>query len=338
MDTTRAPQSPIGTAANPALAPPPLPGHVPYHEKMDLLSLELPGIPKVRRGKVREVFDLGPAGLLLVSTDRISAFDCVLPDAIPHKGAVLNGLSAFWFGHVRARAGVADHLLTADFAEFPPALQPYAAQLAGRAMLVRRARPLPVECVVRGCLAGSGWNEYQHTGALGGTPLPAGLRLAEPLPEPMFTPTSKAESGHDQPLRWEEFVQRLGNERLAEQLRHTSLLLYLIGASHAADCGIVLADTKFEFGRDEATGELLLIDECLTPDSSRFWPAAEVRPGTPPPSYDKQGVRDYLETLGWDKTPPAPSLPPEIIARTSAQYLQAYLALAGRPLPTYGRD
>lgn len=299
---------------------------------MEVVSLDLPGIPKLRSGKVREVFDLGAHGLLLVSTDRISAFDCILPDPIPHKGAVLTQLSAFWFRYVREHAGVADHMISADFAEFPASLQPRAAQLAGRSMLVRRARPLPVECVVRGCLAGSGWKEYQSAGTLGGEPLPPGLRLADPLPEPMFTPTTKAEAGHDTAVGWDGFVALVGDEDLAMRLREASIMLYLVGASHAAERGIVLADTKFEFGVDEKTGELLLIDECLTPDSSRFWPANEVHPGANPPSFDKQYVRDYLETLAWDKTPPAPMLPPAVIARTSEKYLQAYEVIAGQPL------
>lgn len=305
---------------------------------MDVVTLELPGVAKLRSGKVREVFDLGADGLLIVSTDRISAFDCVLPDAIPHKGAVLNQLSAFWFRHIRARGGLADHMITAAFARFPPALQPYAALLNGRSMLVRRARPLPVECVVRGCLAGSGWREYQTRGTLGGHPLPPGLRLAEALPEPVFTPTTKAEGGHDEAIDWAGFVARLGDEALAIRLREESLMLYLIGASRAAERGVTLADTKFEFGIDEVTGELLLIDECLTPDSSRFWPTADVRPGANPPSFDKQFVRDHLETLAWDKSPPAPSLPPEVIAQTSAKYLQAYQMLTGAGLPDDARD
>ncbi len=306
---------------------------------MDVVTLELPGIAKLRSGKVREVFDLGADGLLLVATDRISAFDCVLPDAIPHKGEVLNGLSAFWFRHLRARGVVADHMITADFAHFPAALQPHAAQLAGRSMLVRRAKPFPVECVVRGCLAGSAWKNYQATGRVGWHDLPAGLQLADTLPEPIFTPTTKVEGGHDEGVNREEFVRLLGcDEGLARRLEEESLMLYLVGASRAAERGIVLADTKFEFGIDEENGELLLIDECLTPDSSRFWPAAEVRPGSPAPSFDKQFVRDYLETLPWDKTPPAPSLPADVIERTSQKYLHAYEAITGAQLPHHGRD
>lgn len=305
---------------------------------MDLVSLDLPGIPKLRSGKVREVFDLGDDGLLLVATDRISAFDCVLPDAIPHKGEVLNGLSAFWFRHLRARGVAPDHMITADFANFPAALQPFARQLAGRSMLVRRARPLPVECVVRGCLAGSAWKSYQASGRVGWHGLPGGLQLAESLPEPIFTPTTKAEGGHDESIEHDEFVRLVGDEELAHQVEEESMMLYLVGASRAAERGIILADTKFEFGIDEENGELLLIDECLTPDSSRFWPAAEVRPGFPAPSFDKQFVRDYLEALSWDKAPPAPSLSADVIQRTSEKYLLAYEAITGASLPHHGRD
>lgn len=297
---------------------------------MEVSTLDLPGIPKLRSGKVREVFDLGADGFLLVATDRLSAFDCILPDPIPHKGRVLTQLSAFWFRHLRAHGlAVADHLVTADFADFPVRLQPFAAQLAGRSTLVRRARPLPVECIVRGYLAGSGWKEYQATGRVCGHPLPAGLRLADPLPQPLFTPATKADTGHDENIPYERFVEVLGDPALTETLRTASLAIYALGATHAAGRGIIIADTKFEFGHDETTGELLLIDECLTPDSSRFWPANEYQPGSSPPSYDKQFVRDYLETLAWDKTPPAPSLPPEIIARTSEKYQQAFREITG---------
>ncbi len=290
---------------------------------MEISTLDLPGIPKLRSGKVREVFDLGGDGFLLVATDRLSAFDCILPDPIPHKGRVLTQLSAFWFRHLRAHDGIADHFVTADFAEFPESLQPFEAQLAGRSMIVQRARPLPVECIVRGYLAGSGWKEYQEAGSVCGQKLPPGLRLADPLPEPIFTPASKAETGHDENIDWPAFVALVGDEAVAVALRAASLLIYALGATHAAERGIIIADTKFEFGVDETDGEILLIDECLTPDSSRFWPADQYRPGISPPSYDKQFVRDYLETLDWNKTPPAPGLPTEIIARTSEKYLQA---------------
>lgn len=300
---------------------------------MEVSQLELPGIPKLRSGKVREVFDLGGDGFLLVATDRLSAFDCVLPDSIPLKGAVLTQLSAFWFHHLRSRGSMADHLVTAEFADFPARLQPFAEQLTGRSMIVQRAVPLPVECIVRGYLAGSGWKEYQETGMVCGQRLPTGLRLADPLPEPIFTPASKAESGHDENIDWPRFCALLGgDEDVAVALRAASLLIYSLGALHALERGIIIADTKFEFGVDEQDGEIMLIDECLTPDSSRFWPAGEYAPGSSPPSFDKQYVRDYLETLTWDKTPPAPRLPDEIIARTSGKYLQAYEALTGGAL------
>jgi phosphoribosylaminoimidazole-succinocarboxamide synthase len=294
---------------------------------MDITTLNLPGIKKLRSGKVREVFDLGSDGYLLVATDRLSAFDCVLPDAIPHKGEVLNSLSAFWFRYLRGHDNIADHLVTADFADFPEALQPFKDQLDGRSMIVQRANPLPVECVVRGYLAGSGWKEYRATGTVCGQELPAGLRLADALPEPIFTPSTKAESGHDQNIGWDQFCKLLGDEAVATALRSASIVLYAAGAAYAAERGIIIADTKFEFGIDETGGEIMLIDECLTPDSSRFWPADAYRPGMSPPSFDKQYVRDYLETLDWNKRPPAPSLPPDVIARTSGKYRQALEAL-----------
>ncbi len=300
---------------------------------MEVSRLELPGIPKLRSGKVREVFDLGGDGFLLVATDRLSAFDCILPDLIPRKGAVLTQLSAFWFHRLRSRGSMADHLVTAEFADFPARLQPFAEQLAGRSMIVQRAVPLPVECVVRGYLAGSGWKEYQATGSVCGQPLPAGLRLADPLPQPIFTPASKAETGHDENIDWPRFCALLGgDEDVAAALRAASLLIYSLGALHALERGIIIADTKLEFGVDEQDGEIMLIDECLTPDSSRFWPAGEYAPGISPPSFDKQYVRDYLETLAWDKTPPAPGLPPEVVAQTSGKYLQAYEVLTGGTL------
>ncbi len=287
----------------------------------ELGSLELPGIEKVRSGKVREVFDLG-TDLLFVATDRISAFDCILPDPIPGKGSVLNRLSAFWFKRFHQ---VPSHFVTADFDQFPESLQPYEELLRDRSMIVRKAEPLQIECVVRGYLAGSGWKDYQETGGVCGIKLPAGLKQASQLPMPIFSPATKAATGHDQNICWQECCEVLGEQR-AIIVRDLSLGLYSDGSMHAAQRGIIVADTKFEFGvRD---GSLLLIDECLTPDSSRFWPADCYEPGSSPVSYDKQFVRDYLETLGWDKTPPAPNLPAEVIAKTSQKYEEALARLA----------
>jgi phosphoribosylaminoimidazole-succinocarboxamide synthase len=287
----------------------------------ELGSLELPGIEKVRSGKVREVFGLGTE-LLFVATDRISAFDCILPDPIPGKGSVLNRLSAFWFKRFHQ---VPSHFVTADFDQFPESLQPYEELLRDRSMIVRKAEPLQIECVVRGYLAGSGWKDYQETGAVCGIKLPAGLKQASQLPMPIFSPATKAATGHDQNICWQECCEVLGEER-AIIVRDLSLGLYSDGSLHAAQRGIIVADTKFEFGvRD---GSLLLIDECLTPDSSRFWPADCYEPGSSPVSYDKQFVRDYLETLGWDKTPPAPNLPAEVITKTSQKYEEALARLA----------
>ncbi|HEX3817991.1 MAG TPA: phosphoribosylaminoimidazolesuccinocarboxamide synthase, partial [Chthoniobacterales bacterium] len=268
-----------------------------------ITTLELPGLTKLRSGKVREVFDLGET-LLFVATDRLSAFDVILPDPIPGKGAVLNQISAFWFKKFRETA---NHFLTADFAKFPAALQPFCEQLAGRSMIVRKAKPLPVECVVRGYLAGSAWKDYQATGAVCGHKLPAGLQLASELPEPIFTPSTKSEAGHDLNIDWTQCCDMVGDE-IAERARERSLEIYRAGKLHAAGSGIIVADTKFEFGLTNQ-GDLLLIDECLTPDSSRFWPAASYYPGISPRSFDKQFVRDYLETLDWDKTSPGPKLP-----------------------------
>ena len=291
-----------------------------------VVSLELPGLTKVRSGKVREVFDLGES-LLFVATDRLSAFDVVLPDPIPDKGAVLNQISAFWFEKFNE---IPNHFLTADFAKFPSELQPYKEQLAGRSMLVRKTKPLPVECVVRGYLAGSGWKDYQAAGAVCGHKLPAGLQLASELPEPIFTPSTKNESGHDLNIDWTQCCDMIGQEN-AERVRERSLEIYRAGKCHAAYCGIIVADTKFEFGLT-SKGDLLLIDECLTPDSSRFWPADSYAPGISPPSFDKQFVRDYLETLDWDKTYPGPSLPDDVIEKTSAKYREAFQYLTGQPL------
>jgi phosphoribosylaminoimidazole-succinocarboxamide synthase len=288
-------------------------------------DLDLPGIKKLRSGKVREVFDLGET-LLFVVTDRLSAFDVILPDPIPDKGAVLNQLSAFWFKHFKQ---VDNHFITADFDEFPDELREFRAQLAGRSMIVKKTKPLTVECVVRGYLAGSGWKEYQKSQSVCGIKLPPGLQLAAQLPEPIFTPSTKAEEGHDENIDMNECRRMLGDE-IAERVKILSLQIYSAGRDHAAKQGIIVADTKFEFGT--LGDKLLLIDECLTPDSSRFWPADEYVVGQSPPSFDKQFVRDYLETLDWDKTPPAPRLPQEVIEKTSAKYREAFRRLTNEKL------
>jgi phosphoribosylaminoimidazole-succinocarboxamide synthase len=290
-----------------------------------LVSLDLPGFTKLRSGKVREIFDLGDT-LLFVATDRLSAFDVILPDPIPDKGAVLNQISAFWFEKIRLGK---NHFITADFAKFPENLQPFRDQLAGRSMVVRKTKPLPVECVVRGYLAGSGWKDYQASGAICGHRLPAGLQLAAELPEPIFTPSTKNEAGHYLNIDWVETCNMIG-ESLAQKVRDWSLQIYLAGKAHAAECGIILADTKFEFGLEG--DELLLIDECMTPDSSRFWPADSYAVGKSPPSFDKQFVRDYLETLDWDKPDPGPSLPNDVIEKTSAKYREAFQRLTAKEI------
>lgn len=290
-----------------------------------LSNVNLPGINKLRSGKVREVFDLGDT-LLFVVTDRLSAFDVILPDPIPSKGAVLNQLSAFWFKRFDT---VANHFITANFDQFPKELQPFRNQLMGRSMIVKKTKPLAVECVVRGYLAGSGWKEYQKNQSVCGIKLPPGLQLASQLPEPIFTPSTKAEEGHDENIDMKECARILGDE-MANRVKDLSLKIYSEGREHAAGRGIIVADTKFEFG--VLDDQLLLIDECLTPDSSRFWPADQYVVGQSPPSFDKQFVRDYLETLDWDKTPPAPRLPAEIIEKTSAKYREAFERLTGTAL------
>jgi phosphoribosylaminoimidazole-succinocarboxamide synthase len=292
-----------------------------------LVSIDLPGLRKLRSGKVREVFDLGET-LLFVATDRLSAFDVILPDPIPNKGAVLNQISAFWFEKFRSAP---NHFITADFAKFPSELEPSRDQLAGRSMIVRKTKPLPVECVVRGYLAGSGWKDYQATGEVCGHKLPPGLQLASELPEPVFTPSTKNEAGHDLNIDWAQCCEMVG-ESIAANVRDLSLEIYRAGKAHAATCGIIVADTKFEFGL--VGDNLLLIDECLTPDSSRFWPADSYAPGRSPPSFDKQFVRDYLETLDWNKTHPGPSLPKDVIEKTSTKYREAFRRLTGNELGT----
>ena len=291
-----------------------------------LLQLDLPGIPKLKSGKVREVFDLGDR-LLFVATDRISAFDCIMPNGIPRKGEVLTQLSHFWFAQTEAFQS--NHLLSRADDALPPNLRPYAAQLARRSMIVKKARPLPIECVVRGYLAGSGWKEYRDQQTVCGIKLPPGLKESSELPAPIFTPATKAESGHDINIPFAEAERMVGAER-AELLRAASLKLYRFARDYARRRGIIIADTKFEFGLLD--GKVILIDEVLTPDSSRFWPADHYQPGTSQPSFDKQFVRDYLETLDWHKTPPAPLLPPDIVARTQAKYLEAYERLTGQKL------
>ena len=279
---------------------------------------------KVRRGKVRDIYELGDR-LLIVATDRLSAYDVVLPTAIPDKGRVLTSLSLWWFDFLSDIT--ANHLITADVKDMGPAARTHAGLLVGRSMLCRKAKVFPVECVVRGYLAGSGWREYEKSGTVCGTKLPAGLKQCDRLPEPMFTPATKAESGHDENISFEQAEALLG-KRAAETLRDRSLALYEKAAAYAASHGILIADTKFEWG--ESGGKIILVDEVLTPDSSRFWPADTYEPGHDQPSFDKQFVRNYLDTLDWDKTPPGPELPDDIVAKTRAKYVEAYERLTGR--------
>jgi phosphoribosylaminoimidazole-succinocarboxamide synthase len=291
-----------------------------------ILQLDLPGIKKVRSGKVREVFDLGDS-FLLVASDRLSAFDVVLPNGIPHKGAVLTQVSHFWFEKFSAL--VPNHLLAGANDPLPKNLQPFADKLAKRSMIVKKAKPLAIECIVRGYLSGSGLKEYKKSQTVCGIKLPAGLVDSSELPEPIFTPSTKAEQGHDENINFEQAQKIVGTE-LATQARDLSLKIYKAGRDYAKQRGIIIADTKFEFGLFE--GKLILIDEVLTPDSSRFWPADQYAPGKGQPSFDKQFVRDYLETLTWDKTPPGPKLPDDVVNKTSAKYLEAYEKLTGKKL------
>jgi phosphoribosylaminoimidazole-succinocarboxamide synthase len=273
------------------------------------------GLPHLYSGKVRDLFEVGLDALLMVATDRVSVFDVVLPDVIPDKGRVLTALSYFWFE--RTKDIVPNHVISCDPTDFPE----IAGDVAGRATLVHAARPIRLECVVRGYVFGHGWTEYQERGTVGGFAAPAGLRLADPLPEPLFTPTTKAESGHDLPLTAAEAVEVVGAD-VYERLRDVSLALYRHGAQHAESCGLVLADTKFEFG--ERDDEVIVIDEMMTPDSSRYWPRDAYSPGMSPPSFDKQYVRDYMDSTGWSHEPPAPAMPAEVIANTRAKYVEAY--------------
>ncbi len=291
-----------------------------------VLRLELPGIKKLKSGKVRDIFDLGDR-LLFVASDRISAFDVIMPNGIPRKGEVLTQISYFWFDQTQSFQP--NHLLSKADSPLPPNLQPFAAQLARRSMLVKKAQPLTIECVVRGYLAGSGWKEYRERQTVCGIKLPAGLKESSELPEPIFTPATKAETGHDENISFEQAAKLVGAD-IAEQARAASLKIYSFARDYARKRCIIIADTKFEFG--QLDGKLILIDEVLTPDSSRFWPADQYQPGKGQPSFDKQFVRDYLETLDWNKTPPGPVLPPEVVARTQAKYLEAYEKLTGKKL------
>ncbi len=292
-----------------------------------LLETDLPTLKLHKRGKVRDIYDLGDR-LLIIATDRISAFDVILPTGIPDKGRVLTVLSRFWFD--RTRDLVPNHLITTEVEEFPEGCRPHREILAGRSMLVRKADPLPLECIVRGYLSGSGWQEYRRQGSVCGIPLPPGLVESARLPEPLFTPSTKAEGGaHDENIPYERAVELVGSPVLAARVRDVSLALYRRAQAIAEAAGIIVADTKVEFGLDGETRHLILIDEVLTPDSSRFWPMDQYAPGGPQPSFDKQYVRDYLTGINWDKRPPAPPLPPEIVARTRARYLEALRRLTG---------
>jgi phosphoribosylaminoimidazole-succinocarboxamide synthase len=285
---------------------------------------DFPGLTLRGRGKVRDIYDLGDK-LLIVATDRLSAFDVVLPTPIPDKGKVLTQISLYWF---ETLAGlVPNHVISGT--DFTGALAPYAASLRGRGMVVKKTEPLPVECVVRGYISGSGWKDYQKSGAICGIGLPKGLRESDKLPEPIFTPSTKATTGHDENISFEETVKQIGRP-LAEKIRDTSLNIYQQASERAAKHGIIIADTKFEFGM--MGDELIWIDEALTPDSSRFWPADQYTPGKAQPSFDKQYVRDYLERIGWNKQPPGPELPADVVQATTAKYREAYVKVTGKPL------
>ncbi len=296
-----------------------------YDQNNALLRSEISGLPSPHRGKVRDMYDLGET-LLLVATDRISAFDCVMPNGIPDKGKVLTQLSLFWFDYLD---WMPNHLISADTADYPASCRGYEADLAGRSMLIRKTEVIPIECVARGYLVGSGWKEYQASGSVCGIPLRAGYDQADKLDSPLFTPATKAEQGdHDENISFERMVS-LTDEQTAQTLRDTTLKLYAQASEYAADRGVIIADTKFEFGRDE-NGSTILIDEVLTPDSSRFWPAESYAPGSNPPSLDKQFVRDYLESVNFNKKPPAPELPFDIVEKTRRKYVDAYEALTER--------
>jgi phosphoribosylaminoimidazole-succinocarboxamide synthase len=291
-----------------------------------LLHLDLPGVKKLRSGKVRDIFDLGDR-LLFVATDRISAFDCIMPNGIPRKGEVLTQISYFWFSQTEKFQP--NHLASRPDDPLPPNLKPFSDKLARRSMIVKKAKPLAIECVVRGYLAGSGWKEYRQSQTVCGIKLPPGLKESSELPEPIFTPATKAETGHDENISFDRAAALVGAET-ADLARAATLKIYNHARDYARQRGIIIADTKFEFGLMD--GKLILIDEVLTPDSSRFWPADQYQAGKSQPSFDKQFVRDYLETLDWDKTPPAPALPPEVVLKTQSKYLEAYERLTGKKL------
>lgn len=288
-----------------------------------LFESNVPGVP-CRRGKVRDVYDLGDR-LVIVASDRISAFDWVLPTPIADKGRILTSMSRFWFDHL----GVPNHVLSMDVADLPAAFAPFAKELSGRTMLVKKTEVTPIECVVRGYLAGSGWKEYRQSGTVCGIPLPAGLRESERLPEAIFTPATKAESGHDENIPFAVMVERVGLAH-ATELKERSIAIYEKARDYAAGRGILLADTKFEWGRLPSS-EVILIDEVLTPDSSRYWPMDGYRVGAAPASFDKQFVRDWLDRSGWDKNSPPPPLPDDVVAKTRDKYLEAHLRLVGSP-------
>jgi phosphoribosylaminoimidazole-succinocarboxamide synthase len=289
-----------------------------------LRETQFPGLTPAARGKVRDIYDLGDK-LLIVATDRLSAFDVILPTPIPDKGRVLTQLSLFWFNLLNDV--IPNHVLSST--SFPPPFNLHLGDLLGRSMIVRKTRPLPIECVVRGYVSGSAWKDYRATGKVCGITLPAGLRESDRLPEPIFTPATKASTGHDENISFEQAASLIGKD-LAEKVRAVSLEIYRRAAAYAEPRGVILADTKFEFGL--LHNDLLWIDEALTPDSSRFWPAAQYNPGGPQPSFDKQFVRDYLERIRWPKTPPGPELPPEVVASTRAKYREAFRLLTGREL------
>jgi len=292
-----------------------------------LYESSLKSLPRLGRGKVRDIYGVGDDKMLIVVSDRLSAFDVVLPDPIPYKGRVLNEMANFWFGRL---GHIVPNQLTGIDPQTVVQGEDEKAQVKDRSIVVKKLKPLPIEAVVRGYLIGSGWKEYQKTGKVCGIELPKGLAQAQKLPAPIFTPATKAESGHDENISFEETVKLIGRET-AEKVRDIAIRLYKEASEYAATKGIIIADTKFEFGTD-AKGNLVLIDEALTADSSRFWPADSYKVGISPPSFDKQYVRDYLETLDWDKKPPAPKLPPEVIARTSQKYREALERLTGRKL------